>query len=410
MRFCVCSRLRISEKKSVAARDGPPPDPMNTTRFIVAQNRGRDPMLLAVKWAKMRSGAFAFYRGAAPLFYHTWARVAPGGAPLSWISGDAHLENLGSYKGSNRVPYFDINDFDECCLAPADWDLGRALSALLIVGKRDMARLFLASYAATLAGGKPGHIEPEVARGPIAVLLSRVAERNRKDFLHKWTTKGKIRSRPGHLYRLRRAVKARARRIFEAWARRQPDRAFYSVIDLCGRIAGDGSLGLERYVFLVRGKRQPFVLDMKAAAHAAPVRHLHVRQPPWRTEAERVATVQHFMQYVPVARLSWIGTAPVSYIVHELEPIDDRIDISELVPSDYEDFVQQWAHLLASAQLRSAGWKGSADLDTMIAYGQALDRRARLRLMKAAAAAAVVQKRAWKEFRASGVGKEPIPG
>ena len=149
---------------------------------------------------------------------------------------------------------------------------------------------------------------------------------------------------------------------------------------------------------------------MKATAHAAPVRHLRVRQPPWRTDAERVATVQHFMQYVPVARLSWIATAPVSYILHELEPIDDRIDISVLVPSDYQDFVQQWAHLLASAQLRSAGWKGSADLDTMIAYGQALDRRARLRLMKAAAAAAGAQKRAWKEFRASGLGKEPIPG
>jgi uncharacterized protein (DUF2252 family) len=367
-------------------------------------------MLLAVKWSKMRSGAFAFYRGAAPLFYHTWAKVAPKGAPVSWISGDAHLENLGSYKGSNRVPYFDINDFDECCLAPADWEVGRALSALLIVGRRDMARLFLASYAATLAGGKPGHIEPEVARGPIAKLLSRVAERNRKDFLHRWTAKGKIRSRPGHLYPLRRAVKARARRIFEAWAKRQSDRAFYSVIDLCGRIAGDGSLGLERYVFLVKGKRQPFVLDMKAAAPAAPVRHLRVRQPPWRTDGERVATVQHFMQYVPVARLSWIGTSPVSYIVHELEPLDDRIDISELVPSDYVDFVQQWAHLLASAQLRSAGWKGSADLDTMIAYGQSLEGRARLRLMAAAATAATAQKRAWKEFRMSGLGKDSIPG
>ena len=100
----------------------------------------------------------------------------------------------------------------------------------------------------------------------------------------------------------------------------------------------------------------------------------------------------------------------MSYIVHELEPLDDRIDISELVPSDYVDFVQQWAHLLASAQLRSAGWKGSADLDTMIAYGQSLEGRARLRLMAAAATAATAQKRAWKEFRMSGLGKDSIPG
>jgi uncharacterized protein (DUF2252 family) len=144
---------------------------LNSTRFLVAYNRGRDPDLVALKWAKMRADPFSFFRGAAPLFYRTWANVSPGGAPLAWISGDAHLENLGSYKGSNRVPYFDINDFDECCLAPADWEAGRALAALCIVGKRALTPLFMASYATTLAGGKPGHIEPEVAEGPIAELL-----------------------------------------------------------------------------------------------------------------------------------------------------------------------------------------------------------------------------------------------
>jgi uncharacterized protein (DUF2252 family) len=383
---------------------------MNTTGSILAYNRGRNSDLLTIKWSRMRGDAFAFFRGTAPLFYQAWSRLGPKGAPLAWITGDAHLENLGSYKGANRVPYFDINDFDECCIAPVDWDVGRALTALHVLGKPAMARLFLVEYSQTLAGGKPGHIEPEVAKGPIARLLSRVADRDRKDFLEKWTSKGKIKIRSGHTTAISRGVKAEARRRFEAWARRQPDPKFYRVLDICGRIAGNGSLGLERYIVLVAGKHQPYVLDMKAAAPSAARAHLRVGQPPWRCEAERVATVQHFMQYVPIARLSWIGGGRVTFIVHELQPIDDRIAVELLSESGYVEFITQWARLLASAHLRSGGWKGSADLDALIAYGQSLNPSARRRLMGAASRSARLQLRAWAEFKASGRGKPTREG
>jgi uncharacterized protein (DUF2252 family) len=268
-----------------------------------------------------------------------------------------------------------------------------------------MARLLLATYASTLAGGKPGHIEPEVAEGPIAALLSQVSDRRAKDFLAKWAPKGRLRIRGDHTYAISRAAKAGARRRFDAWARTQPDSSFYRVLDICGRIAGNGSLGLERYSILVKGKRQPFVMDMKAAAPSAPRAFLRARQPPWKCEAERVATVQRFMQYVPIARLSWMAGSPTSFIVHQLQPADDRIVVAELSSSDYAEFVRQWGRLLASAHLRSGGWKGSADLDALIAYGQSLDARARRRLLSAASKAARAQRRAWVRFKASGLGK-----
>ncbi len=383
---------------------------MNPTRFIVAQNRGRDPRLLSVKWTKMRANAFGYFRGSAPLFYREWTKVAPKGAPTAWISGDAHLENLGSYRGENGVPYFDINDFDECCLAPADWEIGRALATLFVLRKRDMANLFAEVFAATLAGGKPGHIEPEVARGPILALLTAVEQRNRRDFLRKWVYGEKLRPREGHLYRLGKGAKRRARRIFESWAKGQDEASTYKVLDVCGRIAGDGSLGLERYAVLVKGRKFPFIMDMKEAAPSAPRQYLKLRQPPWHCEAERVATVQHFMQYVPVGRLSYIRSSPKSYLVHELEPIIDRLDVSDLKRADYREFVFQWAHLLASAQLRTAGWKGSADLDRMIAYGQALNARAQGILLRAASSVARKQVAAWKNFRRSGLGENPAAG
>jgi uncharacterized protein (DUF2252 family) len=380
---------------------------MTTTDLIIASNRGRNPALLALKWAKMREDAFAFLRGTAPLFYRAWAGLSPGGSPLAWICGDAHLENLGSYRGANHVPYFDLNDFDECCLAPADWETGRAITALHVLGEPGLARLFLSTYAQTLQGGKPGHIEPEVAEGRIARLLAKVQERSREDFLAKWVARGKLRIRHGRSFPLDREAKAKARRRFESWARSQPDPGFYRVIDLCGRIAGNGSLGLERYIILVKGKRLPFILDMKAAAPSAPLSFLRVRQPAWPSEAERVATVQHFMQYVPIARLSWIGTSPVSYVVHALQPAEDRIAVADLSPADHEEFIQQWARLVASAHLRTGGWKGSADLDALIGYGRSLGRPGQRRLLAAAREAASAQRRAWEEFKRSDLGAAP---
>ena len=80
---------------------------------IRAFNAGRDPERLQRKYAAMRASPFTFLRGTCHLFY---ARMARGGvqkaAPAVWVFGELHLENFGSYKGVNRLVYFDIYDFD----------------------------------------------------------------------------------------------------------------------------------------------------------------------------------------------------------------------------------------------------------------------------------------------------------
>ncbi|NJK53097.1 MAG: DUF2252 family protein, partial [Leptolyngbyaceae cyanobacterium SU_3_3] len=69
------------------------------------------------------TNAFVFLRGSCHLFYEdlpTDSRL--DAAPHTWICGDLHLQNFGSYKGDDRLVYFDINDFDEAALAPCTWD------------------------------------------------------------------------------------------------------------------------------------------------------------------------------------------------------------------------------------------------------------------------------------------------
>lgn len=372
---------------------------MNTVDAILAWHRGRNPRLLALKWAKIRESPFAFFRGTAPLFYEAWARLKPPAAPLVWICGDAHLENVGSYKGGNRVPYFDLNDFDEACLAPAHGDIGRALTGLYLLDEPALARRFLAAYRARLLTGKPQHIEPEVAHGVIATLLGNVQARRRKEFLASRLVRGKLRIREGRTFALDAATKKRVRRIFQAWARRRPDPRFYRIKDICGRIAGNGSLGVERFVVLVQGRKLPVLMDMKQAVPSAPQQWVGVRPPRWANEAERVATVQNFMQYVPVAHLGWTRTSPVAYLIRELQPIEDRIDRGMLTAADYGDFVEQWAGLIASAHLRSGGWKGSAPIEVLMGYARTLTGSNVRRLLAAARRAALRQKRHFLEFR-----------
>ena len=133
---------------------------MDVVRQIQVYNAGRDPERLRIKYQRMRSDSFAFLRGTCPLFYERlYAAKLSRSTPLVWICGDLHLENFGSYKGNNRVAYFDLNDFDEAALAPASWELVRMLTSVLVGAAtlsispseaHTLCSVFLDNYAASL--------------------------------------------------------------------------------------------------------------------------------------------------------------------------------------------------------------------------------------------------------------------
>ena len=117
-------------------------------------------------------------------------------APLVWISGDVHLENFGSYKGDNGLVYFDLNDFDEACLAPALVEMVRLLSSVIVaadtlnVKHADALALCRASvdaYADALAAGKARWIEAELAEGMVRDLFDGLAGRKRVELLDRRT-------------------------------------------------------------------------------------------------------------------------------------------------------------------------------------------------------------------------------
>jgi uncharacterized protein (DUF2252 family) len=360
---------------------------------IRAFNADREPERLALKFRAMRQSAFAFFRGSCHLFYADWPRdSAFDGAPLAWICGDLHLENFGSYKGDNRLAYFDLNDFDEACLAPATWELARFITSLFLAGSsfnltdddiRALSRDTLRAYAHALQDGKARWLERATATGMIRTLLRRVKQRTRRDLLDKMTT-GRKDGRKliidgVHRIKASRADRAMVASTLKAFATSPacPEGfglSFFRVLDVTRRIAGTGSLGLRRWAILVEGHGGPdahFLLDLKEARPSALAPVLHVPQPAWASEAQRVVAVQRRAEAIAPALLHPVLMDGHPFVLKELQPADDRLTLTSrsATPDKLGDAVRSMGLTIAWSHLRSGGRQGSATTDSWMQFG-----------------------------------------
>jgi uncharacterized protein (DUF2252 family) len=362
---------------------------MDILKRIKMANLGRDPERLAMKYQAMRTNPFVFLRGTCHLFYD---RLPKDGisksAPLTWCCGDLHLENFGSYKGDNRLVYFDINDFDESALAPASWDLSRVMTSILVgahtygISQENASLLcaqFLDVYATCLTLGKARWIERETAHGLVKTLLDQLQQRNRVDFLNVRTIKkGKTRQFKLDNKKALSVTDTQRKQVTKAikqFAESQTNPEFYEVLDVARRIAGTGSLGVDRYAILVKGKKSPdqnYLLDLKQALPSTIVRHLPTIQPAWNNQAERTVALQQRMQAVSMAFLHPVAMNHEAYVLRALQPTEDRVPIAQYHNQiEYlSGTVRSMAQCLAWAQLRSSGRQGSATTDELIDFAQ----------------------------------------
>jgi len=70
----------------------------------------------------MTESPFRFFRGTAPFSIDDLrADTRFLSSPICWLCGDMHIENFGSFKGDNKLVYFDVERFDEALLGPVLW-------------------------------------------------------------------------------------------------------------------------------------------------------------------------------------------------------------------------------------------------------------------------------------------------
>jgi uncharacterized protein (DUF2252 family) len=360
---------------------------------IQTYNQGRIDKMLQRKYAGMAENPFRFYRGTCHLFGEYLAGLNPlPPSPAVWACGDLHLENFGSYQADNGLEYFDLNDFDEGALAPCLWDVARLLVSVVLaaevllrtneISAHELCRSFLYNYVQVLRLGHVGMVEQRTAKGLVKHFLRAVGKRKRADLVGKRTQMVKKQRQlvvdEEKVSEIPADKKEQVAFIIKKWAERNPDSRqphpnFYQVLDVGYRIAGTGSLGLERYVLLVEGKGSPednYLLDLKVAQPSALLPHLPLAQLWWSSEAERVVQVQRRMQFFSPALLTTVELDGMSYTLKQLQPSQDKMDLSLCKGklSKLDQVLTYFAQVVAYAQLRSSGRQGSATADELIDF------------------------------------------
>ena len=192
--------------------------------------------------------------------------------------------------------------------------------------------------------------------------------------------------------------------FMDQFAATQPNPKFFEVLDIGCRIAGTGSLGVERFVVLVEGKGSPdgnYLLDIKEAKPSAMAPHLArlgIKQPNWSDEASRVVSIQNRMQAVDHAFLHPVKLDGLPCILKGLQPSEDRVSIGEWGKKldRLKDVVSTMGRILAWDQLRASGRSGAASADELIAFAQRGDWAAEM--LDAATAMTLTTRQQWKEF------------
>jgi uncharacterized protein (DUF2252 family) len=369
-------------------------------QLIQAFNQQRNPELVRKKYSKLADDAFSFFRGTCHLFYHDLpSNLTIRPAPNVWICGDLHLENFGTYKGDDRQIYFGINDFDEAALAPCTWDLARLSTSIFLAADNlnldkvvaiGLVQSYLTNYSTALSTGEPTVAIEANTGSAISELIDSLRQRERVDFLNKRTEIIKDRR---HLkfdkdktLKIDKQRREEIGQVIYEWAKTQPKPEFFEVLDVGFRLAGIGSLGLDRYLILVAGKGSPdrnYLLDFKQQPDSSLQPYLNIPQPQWINQATRVMRVQQMVQSSPPALLAAIPQSGgytneynnSSYLLRELQPTADKLSLeaNKRKLSHLEQSIGTMAQVTAAAHLHSSNKLGGSSAADLITFGSNLD-------------------------------------
>jgi uncharacterized protein (DUF2252 family) len=103
-------------------------------KLLEVSSVGRVDRLVPLRYGRMLTSPFAFYRGSAIIQAHDLAKTPHTGL-VQQICGDCHLMNFGGFATPERNLSFDINDFDETHPGPWEWDIKRLAASLMIAAR-----------------------------------------------------------------------------------------------------------------------------------------------------------------------------------------------------------------------------------------------------------------------------------
>ncbi len=363
-------------------------DNKNTvTKKILAYNAKRNKNFVHLKYKAISEGPHRFFRGTNHLFVeHIAKEVVLKNVPFTYVCGDMHLENFGSYKGNSGLVYFDINDFDEACIAPCTFDLVKLCVSVYLMGQElnfseeeslSICNSFLDSYKQAILNGHASRLENATAKGIIKAFFDKVEKRKAKAFVKSKTfeqnKKLYIKNDFRKYYPLTKSEKKLLEKSLYKWVEENKrNKDLYTFMDAAFRIAGTGSLGLNRYCVLVKNNESSdfVLLDIKQAEPIALEKLYPARQLKYTSEAHRVLHTQKRMNDTAPAAFTTIQVGKEYYIFKKHRPQEDKFTLLAFKEekADFRKLLKELGNLVAWAQLRSSGLDGTATGDDLIKF------------------------------------------
>jgi uncharacterized protein (DUF2252 family) len=125
---------RLKTSREMHGAWGPAGDRPDPVALLEAQAATRLPELVPIRYGRMLTSPFAFYRGAAAIMASDLGMMPNTGLQVQ-LCGDAHLANFGGFASPERDIVFDINDFDETLPGPWEWDVKRLATSVEIASR-----------------------------------------------------------------------------------------------------------------------------------------------------------------------------------------------------------------------------------------------------------------------------------
>jgi len=403
VRFAYGKALRKRVPRSSHSAWTAPRDRPNPIDLLEERDRGRIPMLLPIRYARMAASPFGFLRGAAATMAWDLSHTPTTGLRVQ-LCGDAHLSNFGVFGTPERDRVFDLNDFDETLAGAWEWDVKRLATSIVVAGRcnhygrseiRDTVRATVREYR-KLMGSFAGmryidiwysHLGvggPPLPKGrTLRRVFGRAAtEALRKSSLQAFprmakTDGGRLRIRDDppliHHYsdiaadELSRSMYDRYRSTLTPEKRMLLDR--YHVADVAQKVVGVGSVGLACSVLLLLGDQDvqdPLFLQVKQATSS--VLEPYFGRSPFANHAERVVEGQRLVQEASDVFLGWSRMGGRDFYVRQAWDMKFSFDISTLGPREFEGQAELCGAALARAHARTgdpaalAGYLGTGPL------------------------------------------------
>jgi uncharacterized protein (DUF2252 family) len=396
-----------------------PPADRDPVATLAAQDKSRVQELVPIRYGRMLSSAFAFYRGGAAVMAADLA-AGPDTGLRAQLCGDAHLSNFGVFSAPDRRLVFDCNDFDETLPGPFEWDVKRLAASIAIAGRergfggRDRRRALETTGAAYRESMREfaamrnldvwyARVDVETAKENLrsALTAARRREMDRqldkaraKDSLRalkKLTTtdaEGRLRivAEPPLITPLSELAdgtetEGMLRPILDSYTSTLSDDrrrlvATYDYVDAARKVVGVGSVGTRAWIILMlgRGSGDPLFLQAKEAGPS--VLEPYLGESEYANHGRRVVEGQRLMQAASDIFLGWVAAQGLDsqarcFYVRQLWDGKGSVDVERMSPDELAMYGALCARTLARAHARSGD---RAAIAAYLGRGDAFDR------------------------------------